>query len=67
MTPIQLTPHQRMQIAVRARRALITIERVYKGCVATTTTRAAVEDAARELGLPPPPAAPQSIRAARCA
>lgn len=63
----RLTPTQRMQLALRAHRALITINRIYAGYPTATTTRDAVEHAARELGLPLPPqraAHPQPLDAA---
>jgi len=66
-TSPRMTPRQRMQIAIRANRALITVDRLYAGKPGCSTSRAAIEQAAHELGLPPPPAATPSIRAARCA
>ena len=52
------TYRERMLIAARAKKALRTIDNLYAGARTTENTWAAADEAARELGFPPPPSPP---------
>jgi hypothetical protein len=50
------TPREQVQIAARGECAPKTVARAYRGMPIYDTTRARIERAAQELGLPLPPA-----------
>jgi DNA-binding LacI/PurR family transcriptional regulator len=55
MQPRRPSARDRVQIAARSESSPRTVDRCYAGHNVHDTTRARIEAAARDLGLPPPP------------